>query len=546
MRSRVVGLVGVLALSSACATSTGSVGSHRFEAAPLSSARRPTPAEADSIVAQTVADREGPRVDIRAEFTNASNSRLLRASFNVVDDAYVLIGYVDGDGIVRLVFPTNPRDDGFVRGGGHSYQTPEFFAGFEDAYRFRAQTLNRFAQYNPDSYDNSLGYLFIVASWRPMHFEKFSTEGVWDSFETVDAAYNADPRPAIYELAALLNGDNREAYTVKFARYFNSRGMGYGGYQTSAFSTGGMCNASAFGIYSGFGFSDANLPYMMAMSQGSVFWYRGQQYAYDAARDCAYALPYGYGFGGNPFFPFGAPGPRTTPANPRRISAEGYARKPIEPIVPRTPGRVAPVIVQGIGSGNTAETRHFSPEYRQRGLITEDQAGANAPARGTTHLAIDQMEHTRPSISQMAERRVHDQRESWNYSDWNRGQAHVETRPSNGNSRSNGSNDGWNRTPRVNDGGVDRGGYRAGDRTGVDRSQPRSFEPGTSSGYTPPARTSEPTHSRPAPMDSPRSAPASTPRMSVPSSPPPAAQPASTQPASSSSSSSTSTGKPPR
>ena len=49
--------------------------------------------------------------------------------------------------------------------------------------------------------------MFVIASWRPMHFERFQTGNIWDSFELTDDSYMRDPRPAIYELATLLAGE---------------------------------------------------------------------------------------------------------------------------------------------------------------------------------------------------------------------------------------------------------------------------------------------------------------------------------------------------
>ena len=75
------------------------------------------------------------------------------------------------------------------------------------------------------TYDGGLGYVFVIASWRPMHFERFRTGDTWDSFEVADDSYMRDPRPAIHELATLLAGDNSEAYTVKFARFTDFEGI---------------------------------------------------------------------------------------------------------------------------------------------------------------------------------------------------------------------------------------------------------------------------------------------------------------------------------
>src|SRR4051812_24169162 len=122
MRTRVVGLsFGALTLATACATTTATRSTTALE---MDDVPRPAATATtlrgtlDSMYAQSIADREGPRVDIRAQVTQFTGSRRVRAVFNVVDNAYVMIGHVDGTGVLRIVFPTDPHDDGFVQGGG--------------------------------------------------------------------------------------------------------------------------------------------------------------------------------------------------------------------------------------------------------------------------------------------------------------------------------------------------------------------------------------------------------------------------------------------
>jgi len=150
-----------------------------------------TAEQRDSMFAQAVAEQEGPRIAVSAELTNVSSSaRRVRAHVRLDDDAYVIVGQISPDGILRIVFPENPSDDGFLR-GKRSYETAEFFGGFEDQFRYRAATspYSRFGPAARDSYDYGFGFVFAIASWRPMRFDRFSTSGEWDSFELVDNEY---------------------------------------------------------------------------------------------------------------------------------------------------------------------------------------------------------------------------------------------------------------------------------------------------------------------------------------------------------------------
>jgi hypothetical protein len=417
MRSRVLAVsLGALALSGAYATYSSTSGSSRLDLS--ESPQRNTRVSAreirDSVVAQLLADREGPRVDIRAQLVQYTGSRRLRASFRVEDDAYVVIGHVDAEGVVRIVFPAEPRDDGFVK-GGRSYQSSEFFAGFADAYRFRARSYGSFAAYRPESYDGQFGYLFIVASWRPMHTEQFANDHGWDSFEITDNSYQDDPRAAIYELAALLAGENREAYTVKFARYSNTMDYSPFGFGRAAF-TSGLCTTGANG-WRFYGFPGTFRPLDLVGRPGynDVVYSRGRTYYYDSLGDCYTSAPYG---GYYPYFqpriaqtPPDIP-PSGIPTRGRAMSADDSPRNPIEPKPPVGSGRVGPILAKEIGPIDVPT----SPQYRDRGLITEDD-GSRPPVR-SPRVAVqpEQPERrTRPSIQQMTERRTREAADESSY-----------------------------------------------------------------------------------------------------------------------------------
>jgi hypothetical protein len=117
--------------------------------------------------------------------------------------------------------PSSPPTTGSYAGCA---TTCEFFAGFQDAFRTARVrlSLRGFTPAQYDSYDGGTGYVFVIASWQPMRFEQFTENERWQSFEIADDQYLYDPRPAIEEFAALLTGENRDAYTVRYARYYNT------------------------------------------------------------------------------------------------------------------------------------------------------------------------------------------------------------------------------------------------------------------------------------------------------------------------------------
>jgi hypothetical protein len=398
--------LGLLVAGTACATSAAVSGGSDLSVPQQAVSRALSATERDSVIAQAVADREGPRVSVTTYLNTFSSSRRVRANFRVDDDAYVVVGHVGPDGVVRVVFPEDPKDDGFVK-GDHTYQTTEFFGGFSQDYRFRAQNaLFRPYDVHRDSYDGTgLGYVFVIASWRPMRVDQFASEGTWDSFELTDDAYLRDPRPAIQELASLLAGENREAYTVKYARAFNTvDNSGYGA--RNAYGVG-FCNGSqAFGFgaspfaFGAMGYSES------LFDDNYSFWRRGSQYVYDGLSDCY-----------RPSFPrlttpfqTTALGFATPPAvgRPRAFDA-GFRSPPVPqgftPRVPVTDGAQTPA--------KSGQQRQFSPEYRQRGLITTDD-GAATPRRGARvdgGRAVAGEDRTRPSLQDMTNRRAQDANE---------------------------------------------------------------------------------------------------------------------------------------
>ncbi|HEX9728316.1 MAG TPA: DUF4384 domain-containing protein [Gemmatimonadales bacterium] len=79
------------------------------------------------------------------------------------DDAYVTVFRIDTDGRVRVLFPTDPWDDNFARGGVR-YQ----IEGRHGGYSFRVE-----------DYPGT-GYLFAVASRDPFRFSPFVRGDHWD------------------------------------------------------------------------------------------------------------------------------------------------------------------------------------------------------------------------------------------------------------------------------------------------------------------------------------------------------------------------------
>ncbi len=388
-RRVVVSTTGLLLLVGACSSAPGG-GPIQLASTPSTATPSGTfAATRDSIFAQAMAEREGPRVSVSAQFANASTtgSRRIRANVHLDDDAYVVVGQISPDGVLRIVFPEDPADDGFLR-GSHSYQTAEFFAGFEDQYRFRATTspYGRLGPGSRNSYDAGFGYLFVVASWRPMRFDRFSTGGTWDSFELTDRDYIRDPSPAVYEFAALLAGPNREAYTVKFANYSTTQYAYNDAFGRSAYGYG-FCNGYAPLGFATTPFNSFSV-FNSMLDYGQSFYYRGQYYAYNAFGDCYTNT--------TPWQRYGAYGGYIVAQAPPVYRTRPFDLGARNPITPQPPH--ARIAADAAKATDHSPGAMVSPSYRSRGLLTSDTPDPRRTA------GSEPAPRTRPTIQEMVGR----------------------------------------------------------------------------------------------------------------------------------------------
>lgn len=393
----------ILAGVGGCATvsRTPHDGATRPAAAAPSAAERWQRAR-DSIAAQELALEHGPRVNVRATYTTFANQRRVRASFHASDDAYVLVGHVDAEGRLSVLFPRTPRDDGFVE-GGRSYAIPEFDAGFASEYAF-ARSVSAY-RYRPlssrfSSYDGGVSYVFVIAGWKPMRFDRIVDDSTWSEYELTDAYTTRDPREAVDELAALIAADGPEAYTVDYAKYFRSNA--YGGFSALAMANNEYCydGINAFGGFGGYGYSSfasfrgvGFLPFAL----GSGWYYAPIE---DPFTGCtSYHLVYG----GGPF----QGGVYAMPQIPTDSGSTGHGDRPWGKR-PRWP-----IGGGGNGGGVTLASSalvptppRLDPRYKDRGLLTtgdEPSSRIRRPDGGgfARRVPDARIEQERPGLTEM-------------------------------------------------------------------------------------------------------------------------------------------------
>jgi Domain of unknown function (DUF4384) len=339
LAARTVVLLSVVAAMSACAT-TQAVGT-----APDGPGRN------------AVAER-GPRVRIWTTDEFGTGSRV-RAAFRLDDDAYVAVVNVGLDGYASVIFPESPDDDGFMR-GGRTYRLPSFFPGF--ANHFHASRYSRL--YNAAAaydgfYDRYAGYVFIIASWRPMNFAAVEEQGLWDDYRLAAHERQLEPYEVIHQFAQRLVPGRARDYSAHFARYAAF---------SVAFGRGGSLASCLL-----YGSTLGSFPWWTLHATGS-WWTPYYGLGYYGAGRCPYAYGVRFatyrtrrGVGIPPVQPATPPVRPAPPPNPGDSAA-----RPKRPHRPRTPvatdgGRRKPIVrVQGDEDETIIDVTRESRELARR------------------------------------------------------------------------------------------------------------------------------------------------------------------------------------
>ena len=103
---------------------------------------------------------------------------------DVRDDGYLVVMRVSPDGLVRVLFPLDPTDDNFVR-GGKSYE----MVGRDGGSAFTVSS-------------NSSGSGVVYAAWsaQQFRFDDFTRDGHWDYTVLGDSAMAQDPETGLTNL----------------------------------------------------------------------------------------------------------------------------------------------------------------------------------------------------------------------------------------------------------------------------------------------------------------------------------------------------------
>lgn len=120
-----------------------------------------------------------------------------RVYFKSDADAHVTVVRIDTDGRMRILFPIDPWEDNWARGG----------KTFEVLGRDRDEA------FRIDDYPGA-GYIFAVASADPFNYDDIIRGDHWDYHSISDGRVRGDPYVAVSDLAARISGEDTYDYDV--------------------------------------------------------------------------------------------------------------------------------------------------------------------------------------------------------------------------------------------------------------------------------------------------------------------------------------------
>jgi hypothetical protein len=162
-----------------------------------------TPGASTALDGAMVSDR--PRVEV---WTNRGDEpfrtgQQARVFLRADRDAYVTLFRVDTDGRVRVLFPHDPWEDNFVR-GGRDFEVSAIRGG--DAF-------------NVDDYPG-VGYLFAVAAADPYQYDPITSGDHWDYRIIADGRVRGDPYVALTDLAEQMLPTGYEDWDYDVVPYY--------------------------------------------------------------------------------------------------------------------------------------------------------------------------------------------------------------------------------------------------------------------------------------------------------------------------------------
>ncbi|MEO8633927.1 MAG: DUF4384 domain-containing protein [Gemmatimonadales bacterium] len=170
--------------------------------AALSAPIAPTPATSDPsvLIARWVrgTNTARPRISVWVNREDPyQRGDRVRVYFKSDEDTHVTVVRIDTDGRVRILFPIDPWEDNWARGG----------KTFEVLGRDRDEA------FRVDDYPGA-GYIFAIASEDPFSYDDIIRGDHWDYHTISEGRVRGDPYVAVSDLAERISGEDTYDYDV--------------------------------------------------------------------------------------------------------------------------------------------------------------------------------------------------------------------------------------------------------------------------------------------------------------------------------------------
>jgi Domain of unknown function (DUF4384) len=258
-----------------------------------------------------------PPITVKLNHEEFSRGDHARVYVQPAQDGYLVVLHADGDGRVRVLFPLDPTDDAFVRGGKR-----QELRGRSDRDAFTVDV------------GDGAGTVLAAISSDAFTYDGFVLNGHWDYRALGRGTVTDDPLAGLLDIARRMSGEKRfeyDAATYVVSRDIADNGYGHGyGYGYPRYRIG-----LSFGYPYRFGYDPFYDPFCYDPFWGCY----GYGYRYRFGYGFGYTFyprrPYTYGFG-RPFFSGGfgnrdgtrfvipnrPPRDRFTPVQPRPRSGD--------------------------------------------------------------------------------------------------------------------------------------------------------------------------------------------------------------------------------
>lgn len=299
-----------------------------------------------------------PPITVKINHEQFSRGDHARVYVQPAQDGYLVVLHADADGRVRVLFPLDPTDDAFVRGGRR-----QELRGRSDRDAFTVDG------------DDGAGTVLAAISSDAFTYDGFVLNGHWDYRALGRGTVSDDPLAGLLDLVRRMSGERSfeyDAATYIVSREIAGYGRGYG-YGYPRYRIG-----LSFGYPYRFGYDPFYDPFCY-----DPFW--GWSAGCYGRFGLGYGYGYGFGFGFGSFYPrrpvvFVRPflDGRFANREPRFVLPDRTARERFTPVQPRPRSAAVPRSRSFGGDRDRAIAPRPRPSGGDRGFAPRDRGSRGA------------------------------------------------------------------------------------------------------------------------------------------------------------------------